>query len=333
MTARGTARGAAALALAVLAGSLGGCSPDVADEVEDDASWRTSAAPVDTGGLTWSAGSTVHLADGATIDTGTPVRALLVGGDGVFFVPFDAGDDDGQFGGADLFFAAPGDAAVDTGLDVDSEGVAVSPDGTHLAVLATDYDTGGAEMRLYDLASGEAITTEDGFDSDRSDPVHDLLESEVAVLGITEDEVYARTTDGDWAYDLDSGEARELGDELVPGWGDDPLVSPDGAWRIEQRDGPGDVVVHRSGDEVVPDAGTARSTLSRWLDDRTVIGVAIDGPGEGGTIGPDDTVTLMTCTVPSGECTLLPDTAGELVHLPQRPGATGRFDLRPREAS
>ena len=97
----------------------------------------------------------------------------------------------------------------------------------------------------------------------------------MAVLGITDDEVHARTTDGEWAYDLDSGEARELGDdETVPGHGDDPLVSPDGAWRIEQREGLRDVVVGRSGDEVVPDTDTSRSTLSRWIDDETVLGVA-----------------------------------------------------------
>ena len=38
--------------------------------------------------------------DGTTIDTGATVRALLVGGDGVFFVRFDPEDDDGRFVGA-----------------------------------------------------------------------------------------------------------------------------------------------------------------------------------------------------------------------------------------
>ena len=47
--------------------------------------------PVDVTGLAWATGSTVQLADGSTIDTGDPVQAFVVGGDGVFFVPADDG--------------------------------------------------------------------------------------------------------------------------------------------------------------------------------------------------------------------------------------------------
>ncbi|RYB90236.1 hypothetical protein EUA06_12695 [Nocardioides glacieisoli] len=314
----------------LLVGAATACTPDVRDDVDDDAVWRTSAEPIYTGGFVWAVGSTVHLADGTTIDTGATVRALLVGGDGVFFVPFDPEDDDGRFVGADLFFTAPDGDAVDTGLDVDDEGVAVSPDGTHLAVLATDYDTGGAEMRLYDLTSGDGVTTDDGFDTDRTDPVHDLNESEVAILVITDAEVYARTTGGDWAYDLDSGDARELGeDEVVPERGADPLQSPAGGWRIEQRDGLRAVLVPDAGEDVVPDAPAERWTLSRWIDEGTVLGIAVDGPGDGDTVGPDDVLSLMTCQVPSGACVTVPGTAGERVVVPLRPGAGGGFDLRP----
>lgn len=333
MTARGTARGAVALALAVLAGSLAGCTDDE-PALDDTAAWRTSGAPVATEGLAWAAGSTVHLPDGTTVDTGTPVRAFLVGGDGVFFVPAEGADDDVTFTEAPLWFAAPGSEAEDTGLTVASTGVAVSPDGSALALLDADTDEGSAVMRLFDLSSGEENTSEDGMDtSGIDDPVDHLLESEVEILGITDQEVAARVINGDWAYDLASGEGRELEGEEPPGAPADPLVSADGAWRIEQRDGLRDVVVAGSGDELVPDTGTPRWTLSRWLDDTTVVGVAVDGPGDGDEVGPDDTLTLMTCDVPSGACELVGGTAGELVHLPLHPGAAGRFDLRPREAS
>lgn len=333
MTARGTARGAAAFALAVLAGALAGCAGDE-PALDDSAAWRTSRAPVATEGLAWAAGSTVHLADGTTVDTGTPVRAFLVGGDGVFFVPAEDDDDDVTFTDAPLWFAAPGSEAEDTGLSVAGTGVAVSPDGGALAVLDADTDEGSAVMRLFDLSSGKETTSEDGMDtSGIDDPVDHLLEAEVEILGITDQEVAARVVNGDWAYDLATGEGRALEGEEPPGAPADPLASPDDSWRIEQRDGLRDVVVARSGDEVVPNTGTARWTLSRWLDDTTVVGVAVDGPGDGDAVGPDDTLTLMTCDVPSGACELVGGTEGELVHLPLHPGATGRFDLRPREAS
>jgi hypothetical protein len=332
MTARGTARGAAALALAVLAGSLVGCADDE-PAVDDSAAWRTSTAPVATGGLAWAAGSTVHLADGTTVDTGTPVRAFLVGGDGVFFVPAE-GDDDVAFTEAPLWFAAPGSEAEDTGLTVSSTGVAISPDGSALAVLDADTDEGSAVMRLFDLSSGEETTSEDGMDtSGIDDPVDHLLESEVEILGITDQEVAARVINGDWAYDLATGDGRALDGDEPPGVPDDPELSPDGAWRIDLRPGLRDALVAPSGDEVVPDTGTPRWTLSSWVDADTVLGVAVDGPGEGDEIGPDDTLALVTCEVPSGDCRPVDGTSGERVVLPLRTQPTSVIDLRPREAS
>lgn len=176
------------MALALVAMLLAGCGDD--PDLDDDAAWRTSTDSVDTDGLVWASGSTVHLGDGTTIDTGGPIRAYLVAGDGVFFVPAESEEDSLQFSGADLFFAAPGAEAVDTGLRVADDGIAVSPDGSRLAILDADYDDGSAVMRLFDLSSGEAFTSEDGMDtSEYGDPVNHLLESEVEILGITDEEV------------------------------------------------------------------------------------------------------------------------------------------------
>ncbi|KRE99587.1 hypothetical protein ASG88_13265 [Nocardioides sp. Soil777] len=88
---------------------VGACGADRPD-LDEDAGWRTSRAPVGTGGLVWAAGSTVHLADGTSIDVGGPVRAFVVAGDGVFFVPAESADDIGsaQFADAELMFSAPG---------------------------------------------------------------------------------------------------------------------------------------------------------------------------------------------------------------------------------
>ena len=166
-----------------------------------------------------------------------------------------------------------------------------------------------------------------------SDPVDEHLEAEVEILGIDDDEVYARTLEGDVAYDLATGAGREVGDdEEIPGSVTDPLASPDGEWRIEQPIGLRDVLVPAAGDDLLPQAGTSRWTLSNWLDATTVLGVAIDGPDRGEAIGPDDTLTLMTCAVPSGACALVDGTTGELVVLPLGMPSTS-IDLRPREES
>lgn len=328
-------RGMAALAL--VASVLAGCGDGDADsvDVDDDAAWRTSQDPVRATGLTWAAESTVHLSDGSTIDTGEPVQAFVVGGDGVFFVPADE-DNDGTFREADLFFAGPDGEGVDTGLDVDTGGLRTSPDGTTLAVLEADYDEGTAVMRLFDLSAGTDVTSEDGMKPESSDPVDELLEAEVEILGIDDDEVFARTLQGDYAYDLASGRGRALGGgEEIPGSGADPLTSPDGAWRIEQPQSAGfrDVLVPTSGDDLLPRPGTPQWTLSSWLDATTVLGVAIDAPDTGQALGPDDTLTLMTCQVPSGACEPVEGTAGEQVALPLGTQPTALIDLRPREES
>jgi hypothetical protein len=327
------ARGTRVLASALLIGSLVGCSDDL--DLDDSAPWRTSRTPVATEGLVWATGSTVHLADGTTVDTGATVRAFVVGGDGVFFVPAEAEDDIFTFTDAPLWFAAPGREAEDTGLAVDATGVAVSPDGSTLAVLDADTDDGSAVMRLFDLSSGEATTSEDGMDtSGIDDPVHHLLESEVEILGITDDEVWARALEGDFAYDLATGEGRELGDdEPTPGATADPQRSPDGSWGFEERRGLHDVLVSSAGDVVVPDPGTARWALSRWVDDRTVLGVAVDGPGKGDVIGPGDSLTLVTCEVPSGACRSVAGTTGEQVVFPLGTVPGWAVDLRPRDES
>jgi hypothetical protein len=313
-----SSRGATALLVTLAVVCLGACGADEPD-LDDDAGWRTASAPVDPGGLVWAAGSTVHLSDGTSIDVGGPVRAYVVAGDGVFFVPAESADDVGsaQFTEAGLMFSAPGEEPTDTGFTVAGAGLAASPDGESLAVLDADFDTGEASMLLFDLVAGEKVTSDDGMDtSDIDDPVDHLLEMEVEILGISDDEVEARVVDGDYAYDLTTGAGRPLGDEAAAGEPRDPLVSPDGRARIVQREALGDVVVLGQGDELVPRAGTARWTLSRWVDEDTVLGVAIDGPGRGQEIGPEDTLTLITCAVPSGACREVPGTTGERVVLP-----------------
>lgn len=301
--------------VALAATLLVGCGDDDPRASGDDAPWRTSSAPVETTGLVWASSSTVHLSDGTTIETGGAVRAFVVAGDGVFFVRAEGESDSSAFTGANLWFAAPGDEPVETGLTVASERVAVSPDGARLAVLDADLDDGSAVMRMFNLASGGETTSEDGMDtSGVDDPVDHLLETEVEILGIDADTVWARVIEGDYAYDLATGEGRPA--EAPVGNGGDPLVSPDGTWRIEKPATGTDRVVGSDGSQVDLVVDEPRWNLSWWADAETAVGTVITGPGTGKRTEPGDTVQLLSCSVPSGECAAHPESAGEKVTFP-----------------
>ena len=94
----------------------------------------------------------------------------------------------------------------------------------------------------------------------------------------------------------------------------DPTTS-DGAWTIEDR-GLNDVVLSDSGDAVRLRTGAPRWDLRWWLDDATVVGVAVSGPGKGTEVGPGDSGALMTCAVPAGSCTTIEESSGVLVRFP-----------------
>ena len=310
----------ASLAAAAL---LAGCDAGGGSAVDGDAAWRTSTAPVETSGLAWAVDSTVHLPDGSTIDTGEPIRAFVVAGDGVFFVPADEGEDDVLFD-APLWFVEPDGEPEDTGLEVTREHFATSPDGRFLVVLDADTDDGSAVMRIADLSTGELHDSEDGMDtSGIDDPVNHLLEMEVDILGIDDEQLTARVIEGDFVYDLATGEGTET-DEVEP---TDPLVSPDGAWRIDESTPLREVLVSETGEEVVPDTGTRRWGLTSWVDDTTVVGFSIDGPGTGDQVGPDDSLVMMTCTVPDGACTSVEGTQGQRVLLAYSTHGSSGFNL------
>ena len=310
---------ATALALAVVVLASCGSGSDV--DLDDDAAWRTSTAPVETAGLSWAVGATVHLSDGTTVDAGEPIREFVVAGDGVFFVP--EGEDEALFE-EPLWFVAPDGEPEDTGLEVTRDHFATSPDGRYLTVLDADTDEGSAVMRIFDLDTGEAIESEDGMDtSGIDDPVNHLLEMELDLLGIDDAQLTARVIEGEFVYDLATGEGTET-DDVEPA---DPLVSPDGAWRIDESTPLREVLVSETGEEVVPDVGARRWGLTSWIDDTTVVGASIDGPGTGGQVGPDNSLAMMTCTVPDGACATVEGTQGQRILLPYSTRGSTGFNL------
>ena len=88
----------------------------------------------------------------------------------------------------------------------------------------------------------------------------------------------------------------------MPSTGPWTRTAPDGAWSIQDR-GLDDRIVSQDGEPVRFRAGTPRRDLRWWLDDSTVVGIAVSGPGAGQDLGPDNSATLVTCQVPDGTCT------------------------------
>ena len=311
-----------AAALALLATGCGD-EGDVKSPARSQA-WRTSTDPVTTSGLAWAAGPTVHLSDGTTIDTGDYVNMFVVAGDGVFFVPTDSEEDAGSnafFDDAELMFAAPGQPVTGTGLRVSADYVGASEDGRYLAVIETTsgekdrFGTPQATVMAFDLETGEQVvdSTLGMGDPAEDDFADGYSEAEMEIIALTDTSLYVGAM-GNFVFDLASGEGEEWAGDL-PRAGD-PLASPNGEWRIERPERGSMRIVGSGGSEVQPVTEGPRWNLFGWIDDRTVIGTQITGPNTGIRTKPGDSVALMSCQVPSGECALFEETAGQTVVFP-----------------
>ena len=136
VTARGTTAAVVGLLLAGVAtgcddGSPGGSAPEPSPSA---ASWSASADPLDTGGLVWASGPTVHLGDGTTVELGAVPDSYVVAGDGVYFTTDDVVGGDAAAIGARPLYAADRDG----GSREVAAGVATpraSPDGRYLVFL------------------------------------------------------------------------------------------------------------------------------------------------------------------------------------------------------
>ncbi len=305
-----------------------GCGDEGDVKATDSPAWRTSTDPVVTSGLAWAAGSTVHLSDGTTIDTGGFVRSFVVAGDGAFFVPAESEEDAGSttLTVDELRFATPGKPATGTGLQVSPQFVAGSPDGRYLAAIDTTtgekdrFDTPQASVVAFDLKTGKQVidSTLGMGDPDEDDLADAYSEAEMEILSMTDTSLYVRAL-GEFVFDLATGEGRELEEGERP-QAADLHSSPNGEWRIEGADEGRIRIVGADGAEVTPVTEGPRWNLSWWADDRTAVGTYITGPNTGIRTQPGDSVALMTCQVPSGECEVFEESAGQTVVFPY--GAT-----------
>lgn len=316
--------------VAVVAAGCGDASHDEpAPGPEPAAPWRTSSDPVETSGLIWAGGSIVHLSEGTTIDLGDPVKTYVVAGDGIYFFPAESEDEIASVGleERELLFADADGSVTGTGLILVASSLTASPDGRYLAGLDMTigdqdrYGTRLATARVFDLETGEEVLrTSEGMGDTGEDDLSVLYENVRLAVTLTDDTAYVEAARDVIAYDLATGEGEVLPEDEDPPTvpeGPEAADSPDGEWTISDSRDLRDSVTSTDGETVTPRPGTDRWILDFWVDDRTVVGVAVSGPGRGPKVDPRDTTTLMTCTVPSGECDVLAASTGQLVVYPR----------------
>lgn len=305
------------------------CTPDATDEpTPADGPWRVSEDPVATDGLPRAVDTTVHLADGTTVETEHPIGAYVVAGDGVYYVPAPS-DPDEEFQptdtDAELWYADRDGEVTSTGNRVLASSLSASPNGRYVAWIdqvsgqRDDFGTPQAEAVVWDLERGEEVVrATDGMGDPAADDFAAAYpEADLDIALLADTTAYVDGLGETWAFELSSGDGEMLSDDAeVPAY--DPLsrVSPDGTWTIRGGE-QNQVIVGQDGRRVEPQMATPRWTLLGWVDDRTVYGVAEAGEP-----------TLKLCTVPQGRCRELVGTAGEQVIFPQGRLATDRLDLR-----
>lgn len=327
-------RGAALAGLACLA-LLAGCT-DADRGAEPVDSWPSTEEPVDADGLVWASGSAVHLPDGSTIDTGALAGAYVVAGAGVWFASAEPGDLE-QDGLPELRLATP-DGVEGTGAHPGIGSLTATTDGRWLAFIdRLDSGSGSAEAVVVDLSTGEEVVRSDeGLVPDDTGDVDwtDLYEdAPVTVLGIVGETAYVRGLGDVVAHDLSTGDVEILdlsGTDLVDqDWFRTlhpraPLSNADRSWSILPQDFSDPVTVLESaegervttsvpGGTATPEGpGLEEWMVGGWLDDDTAVAItpSRDGPDESWTVP-----ALLTCQVPSGECTVLDGTEAG-VNLP-----------------
>lgn len=338
-----------ALLLATLALTTA-CGSD--DPAGSPASWPTTTTPVATDGLIWASDSTVHLPDGSTINTGDLAGAYVVAGAGVWFASADPDEREGNVL-PELRVATAG-GVEDLGVHPGIGSLTTSADGRWLAFVdRLEAGAGAAEAVVVDLRTGEEVVrSSEGLlpsETEGADWTDLYEDAPVGMLGVVDGAAYVQGLNALVRHDLSTGEStsEDLDWEAIRAsdWWQSlhrtaPLSSPDGAWQIPAQEfGATPVLESADGERVtttLPDAaGPLGSTdvtgppleewsLGGWSDATTVVGKT---PSRDGSSVDWLSPVLITCVVPSGECTVVEGT-DEGVNLPSdRP-----FGL-PRESS
>lgn len=326
------------------------CGSD--DPAGSPAAWPTTSTPVATDGLIWASGSTVHLPDGSTIDTGDLAGAYVVAGAGVWFASADPDEREGN--ALPELRVATADGVEDLGVHPGIGSLTTSADGRWLAFIdRLEEGAGAAEAVVVDLTTGEEVVrSSEGLlpkETEGADWTDLYEDAPVGMLGVVDGTAYVQGLNTLVSHDLASGEStsEDLDWEAIRSsdWWQSlhltaPLPNADRTWQIPaQAFGARPVLESADGERItttLPDAtgplGSPDVTgppleewsLGGWSDPTTVVGKT---PSRDGSSADWMSPALITCVVPSGECTVVQGTE-KGVNLPSdRP-----FGL-PRESS
>ncbi|CAM3649375.1 hypothetical protein [Nocardioides zeicaulis] len=334
---RAAARACLVVALVLAAA---GCSDDPGGS-DDASAWPTWSTAVATDGLVWASGSTVHLPDGSTIDTGDrPAGAYVVAGPGVWFASADAGELEGNE--LPRLRVATSDGVQDLDAHPAIDSLTSSADGRWLAFIdRLDDGAGAAEAVVVDLDSGEEVVrSSEGLVPDETAGADwtDLYEdAPVGMLGVVDGTAYVQGLGDLVTYDLATGDATtsDLDWDAIRGtdwWASlhrtAPLWNADRSWQVPaQRFGAKPVLESADGERVTTSLPSATGplgspdvsgppleewSLGGWIDDTTVVGTT---PTRDGSSVDWLTPALITCVVPSGDCEVVEGTE-DGVNLP-----------------
>jgi hypothetical protein len=330
-------------AVIVMIVTLSACAagPDEAVGV----TWRSSDDPGGADdGLGWAntQSGEVHLPDGRTLDAKPPVRSFVLAGDGAYVIDEQSGE----------VVAVTDTGAEATGAHAD--GLRASPDGRYLAFIDTQAgplfqadphgDVHVLTSVVVDLKTGKEVfrSTRCMGDPDEDDLTDLYEDASYGVLGMTDETAWIEPATGDvLAIKLSNGEVATIADhglsDSEKSWVNQPFSPPmtggptnaDRSWGIyhvstpdlEQSTDPAITFPHdelesADGTRMVPRIDAENWHFTQWVDNTTVVGFAntkLTDPGRVTNVMPS---SIVTCTVPDGDCTLVPDSDHAILPVP-----------------
>jgi hypothetical protein len=305
--------------------------------------WSNADDPVGANsGLVWADAQTgeVHLSDGSTLSADRPISSFVVAGQGAYVV---------AKANKNLVEVGP-KGPRKTGAYVDQAPTA-SPDGRYLAFIdskAGPKDEGGVHLLtsvVVDLKTGKEVfrSTRGMGDPDKDDLTVLYENVTYRVLGMTDETVWIEPARGAiFAVDLATGKVTPTPDSEVdtevdnpwegPRLGAEPLYGPanqDRSWGIRHMSKPApdlssdpafdverDVLESADGTRVAPRTGAVSWYFKQWIDKATVAGFANRYLDQADRMDDRPPSSLLTCTVPDGDCTLVPDSEHAMLPEP-----------------
>jgi hypothetical protein len=296
-------------------------------------------------GLVWADAETgdIHLS-GSTLAADRSISSFVIAGKGAYVV--DKNDQ--------ALVEVTSDGARETGAYAEEEPIA-SPNGRYLAFIdpkaGPKYKGEVPQLVsvVVDLETGDEVfrSTRGMGDPDKDDLTALYGDAAYGVLAVTNKTAYILVPEGGvLAINLASSKVTKMPSDDLWG-GDGPWMrprrpadvqgkdwNPDRSWAIEEvrvrvpevdkeKFQRRDVLVRADGTKVVPRPGTINWMFEHWIDKSTVVGYVdtylVDPDPE--FPDPDSTTTfrpssLVTCTVPDGECTIVPDSDHAILPQP-----------------